>query len=89
MKRESWVGSMGEKSETRMLEMLVGFCFRLEGKRGMCSNSDPSTAAFWLPLVYGCDGYMLRGTESMFSASSGVQHIVDTVFSPMVSAGTA
>lgn len=28
---------MGEKSETRMLEMLLGFCFRLEWKKGGCA----------------------------------------------------
>lgn len=61
MKRESWVGSMGEKNETRMLEMLVGFCFRLEGKRGMCSNKvtqvqQPSGFLWFMAVMDTCSG---------------------------------
>lgn len=52
---------MGEKNETRMLEMLVGFCFRLEGKRGMCSNKvtqvqQPSGFLWFMTVMDTCSG---------------------------------
>lgn len=39
-------------------------------------------------MVYGCDGYMVRGAEIVLS-SSEVQCFVDTFFPPMVSGETA
>jgi len=79
---------MGENSGRGMLEMLFGFCFKLEGKRRERAAKERANiaAAFWLSVVDDCDGCLVMGTEAMVKA----QCLVDTFFfSPMLSGGTA
>ena len=64
-----WVGSMGESSGRGMLEMLLGFSFKLEGKRERAAKERANTAAaFWLPVVHDCGGCLVMGTEAMVKA---------------------